>query len=200
MWRRLYLCWFAFHFLLLISISIHQTAALLDQAVTVSSHKIHRLWRPIRIGTEQALGLALPLSNPFRSTVLTYLECAGIERGYGYFAPNVPDGAKLLFELQYPDGRIEYELPHVATPAAGLRLTTLLENLVRPEFDVVRQPVVKLEAMSVWRDHRDAILVHAVLGEVRLPNPTEYMQGTRERFNPLITYDFAADTREPIHP
>ena len=45
---------------------------------------------------------------------------AGIETGYGYFAPNVPGGYRLVFELHYPDGRVEYELPSVSSAAAGL--------------------------------------------------------------------------------
>ena len=59
------------------------------------------------------LGQDLAASNPAREALATYLHIAGIESGYGYFAPNVPGSYKLVFELHYPDGRVQYELPHV---------------------------------------------------------------------------------------
>ena len=63
---------------------------------------------------------AAAASNPVRQALATYLHIAGIETGYGYFAPNVPGSYKLVFELHYPDGRVEYELPSVSSAAAGV--------------------------------------------------------------------------------
>ena len=45
-----------------------------------------------------------------RETIAFYLHAAGIEVGYGYFAPNVPYSYKLVFQLTYPNGTTEYEL------------------------------------------------------------------------------------------
>ncbi len=78
-----------------------------------------------------ALGQHLAASNPIRQALATYLHLAGIETGYGYFAPNVPGSYKLVFELHYPDGRVEYELPSVSGAAAGLRIAGLLDTIGR---------------------------------------------------------------------
>jgi hypothetical protein len=52
-----------------------------------------------------------------RNGITVYLHSAGIEAGYGFFAPNVPPNYKLVFELHYPDGRIDYEIPTVNSAA-----------------------------------------------------------------------------------
>ena len=49
------------------------------------------------------LGQKLPASNPVHEALNTYMQLAGIETGYGYFAPNVPGGYRLVFELHYPE-------------------------------------------------------------------------------------------------
>ena len=79
----------------------------------------------------------LAASNPIRQVLATYLHLAGIETGYGYFAPNVPGSYKLVFELHYPDGRVEYELPSVSSAAAGLRLAGLLDKIGRTPYDAL---------------------------------------------------------------
>ena len=44
----------------------------------------------------------------------TYEHAAGIDTGYGFFAPAVPNASKLVFEITYADGHPEYELPVVS--------------------------------------------------------------------------------------
>ena len=61
--------------------------------------------------TAVLLGQTLPETNPVRQTVSAYLNLAGIEAGYSYFAPNIPENYKIVFELHYRDGRTEIELP-----------------------------------------------------------------------------------------
>jgi hypothetical protein len=45
------------------------------------------------------LGERLSRSNPLRQMVSAYTQDAGIDAGYGFFAPNVPDNYKLVFEI-----------------------------------------------------------------------------------------------------
>ncbi|PYI43842.1 MAG: hypothetical protein DMC57_03470, partial [Verrucomicrobia bacterium] len=85
------------------------------------------------------LGQNLASSNPVRRTLLTYLHVTGIERGYGYFAPNVPGSYKLIFELHYPDGTVEYAIPEVGSAAGELRLTGLLDEIGRTRHDKLRE-------------------------------------------------------------
>ncbi|MEP6686062.1 MAG: hypothetical protein ABJB22_04725 [Verrucomicrobiota bacterium] len=129
-------------------------------------------------------------SNPVRQAVIVYTHLGGIESGYGFFAPNVPDNYKLVFELHYPEGRIEYELPRVASSGAGLRLVTLLDNIGDTHSDELREVMVKMLAYSVWRHHPDANMVRAVFGFALLPTAAEFRQGTRESYEFLYAYDF----------
>ena len=69
-----------------------------------------------------ALGERFANSSPLRQTLTTYEHASGIEGGYGFFAPAVPNSYKLVFQLTYSDGRVGYELPRVRSEAAGLRL------------------------------------------------------------------------------
>ena len=144
-----------------------------------------------------ALGQKLPTSNPVREALATYVQLAGIESGYGYFAPNVPGGYRLVFELRYPDGRVEHELRSVRSEAAALRIAGLLENIGRTPFDAMREILLKTLAQSVWRKHPDVKSVRAILGSVRLPSIHEFEQGQRESYEFLYAYDFSPDNKPP---
>ncbi len=137
-----------------------------------------------------ALGQKLPLSNPVRDALNTYVQLAGIETGYGYFAPNVPGSYALVFELHYPDGRMEYELPSVRSAAAALRIGGLLDSIGRTPYDALREVLVKTMAQSVWRQHPDVESIRAIVGSIRLPTVREFEDGKRESYEFLYAYDF----------
>ena len=80
----------------------------------------------------------------------TRTTAAGIDTGYGFFAPAVPNSSKLVFEITYADGHREYELPVVSGNAAGLRLCTLLSQLPRMHYESARELVMRMVAYSVW--------------------------------------------------
>ena len=120
----------------------------------------------------------------------TYLNVAGIEAGYGFFAPNVAGGCKLVFELHYPDGRVEYEVPAVSSDASGLRVATLLDKIGRPQNASLREVMIRMLSESTWREHSDAAMIRAIFGSVKLPNVAEFEQGVRESNEFLYAYDF----------
>jgi hypothetical protein len=128
--------------------------------------------------------------NPVREALTTYLHLAGIEAGYNYFAPNVPGGYKLVFELYYADGRVEYELPSASSAAAGMRIAGLLDSIGRTPYGKLREILVKTLAQSIWREHPDVESVRAMLGSVRLPTVREFEKGKRESYEFLYAYDF----------
>jgi hypothetical protein len=138
-----------------------------------------------------ALAQNLAPSNPIRQTLLTYLHVAGIERGYGYFAPNVPLSYKLVFELHYPDGQVEYELPGGNSPAADLRLAALLDEIGRTRVDALREYLVKMLARATWREHPDVETMRAIFGLRGLPSIDEFELGARESYEFLYAYDFS---------
>jgi hypothetical protein len=189
--QRVLLAWVVLHFLLIITISCRDI-------VWLVAHKLTILPAPFRAAAEKvepiatgALGNKLSASNPLRGALLTYLHLAGIDRGYGYFAPNVPSGYKLVFELHYPDGRVQYELPGVNSAAAGLRIASLLDEIGRTRYDPLREYMVKTLAASVWREHPGVKTVRAVFGSLNLPSPAEFERGKRESYDFLYAYDFS---------
>ena len=143
------------------------------------------------------IGQKLPASNPVREALNTYVQLAGIEIGYGYFAPNVPGGYRLVFELHYPDGGVEYELPSVSSAAAGLRIAGLLDSIGRTPYDALREILVKTLAQAIWREHPDVESVRAILGSIRLPTAREFTEGKRESYEFLYAYDFNLENAPP---
>jgi hypothetical protein len=143
------------------------------------------------------LGHTLPATNPMRQILWAYLNTAGIDAGYSYFAPNVPDNYKMVFELHYPDGRTEFELPEVSGRATGLRLSTLLDVMAETEYEPLRAMMTKMFAYSVWQEHPEAVRIRAILGYVDVPAPAEFRRGQNESYHFLFSYDFDFSSVQP---
>jgi hypothetical protein len=197
--KSVYLCWFALHVLLILSFSCRGTLRLVAQEPTILPSLVKGFSREAERVADVALGQHLAASNPIRQALATYLHIAGIEAGYGYFAPNVPDSYKLVFELYYPDGRVEYELPPVSNAAAGLRIAGLLDKIGRAPYDALREHLVKMLAQSIWREHPEVKTIRAVLGSIRLPSASEFEHGKGESYEFLYAYDFSLQN-EPAKP
>jgi hypothetical protein len=191
--------WFALHFLLIVSISCRDTLQLVVQGPTILPFSFKSFSRRALSVADATLGQHLAASNPIRQTLATYLHFAGIEAGYGYFAPNVPGTYKLVFELHYPDGRVEYKLPSVRSAAAGLRIAGLLDKIGRTHYDVLREHLVKMLALYIWREHPEVKTIRAVFGSIRLPSVSEFERGKRESYEFLYAYDFSVQN-EPAKP
>jgi hypothetical protein len=144
------------------------------------------------------LGDDLEPLQPVRQGLNIYTRAAGIENGYAFFAPNVPDANKLVFELHYPDGRLEYDLPHVSSESAGLRFATLLDHLAETRSDELREVMIKMIAFTIWRAHPGASMVRAVFGIERVPTAEQFRHGTKDAARFLYAYDFVfAPSAEP---
>jgi hypothetical protein len=163
------------------------------QGATLLPDGLKRAWGNGERWTNAALGQDLAKKNACRQAIGAYLNAAGIESGYGFFAPNIPAATKLVFELHYSDGRIEHELPSVHGRAAGLRLSSLLDLVGRTKDDVVREGLIKFLALAVGREHPDVVMIHAILGTVIFPSPADYAKGKREAFESLYAYDFKVE-------
>jgi hypothetical protein len=189
--KPVYLACFLLHFLLIVTVSSRETLWLIARGLTIVPPPL-KSYVPTS-GTDVATtpGQKLATLNPLRGALATYLHIAGIERGYGYFAPNVPAAYKLIFELHYPDGRVEYRLPLVHSAAAGLRLTGLLDEIARTRYDPLREYLVKMLARPVWREHPEASTINAVFGSINLPSVNEFEHGARESYQFLYAYDFS---------
>jgi hypothetical protein len=195
--RYIYLTCCAFHLFIIFLASCRDTFWLLAQGYSFLPRSLDTTWGQAQNFAGSALGEHLSFANPVRQFVAAYAHCAGIQSGYAYFAPNVPDSYKIVFELHYPDGRTELELPRVGAAAAGLRLTALLHEIGENRSDRLRGTVIKMLAESVWRDHPEATSMLAVFGHIKLPTTVEFMRGETESYRVVYAYDFSLKSRPP---
>jgi hypothetical protein len=189
--KIVYSAWLLLHFLLIITVSCRQTVWLVAHRLTIFPSSFSSVAQKLESVASGTLAQNLESSSLVRRALLTYVHAAGVERGYGYFAPNVPGSYKLVFELHYPDGRIETELPAVNSDTAGLRVASLLDEIGRTRHDALREYIIKEMARSVWREHPDATMIRAVFGVSTLPSFVEFEQGKRESYEFLYAYDFS---------
>ena len=179
----------SFHLLLVLTVSCRDTLFALSQGHTTFPSNFDSSWREAESVTTAVIGQHLPKSNPLRQGLGAYLNAAGIEAGYGFFAPHVPGTYKLVFELHYHDGRIEYETPRVNTGSAGLHLVSLLDFIGKVEDDVVREGMIKLLVYAASHKHHDVSMVRVIFGTVDFPTAKEFERGRRESYQVLYAYD-----------
>ena len=94
-------------------------------------------------------------------------------------------------ELYYQDGRVEYQSPQVSGKAAALRLDSLLDRLAESRFEPLREVVVKMLALSAWRERPDVKKIRATFGSVSPPSISDFEHGKGESFQPMFSYDFS---------
>lgn len=146
------------------------------------------------------LGEGLPHGHWYREAIALYTNSSGIDTGYGFFAPSVASTHKLAFEIQYPDGRVEYDVPAVGGSATGLRLTLLFDNIARARYPLLRETMLRLMAYAVWREHPPAEVIRAVFGTVNFPTAEEFARGEKPSYDVLFAYDFKFGRRSPEPP
>ena len=186
-----YLACLLLHFTLIGMVCVHETLWLLKEHVATIPLVRPAVWETLDKVPGAILGNGLQPRDRWSQALATYTNALGIEVGYGYFAPNIPATHALVFECHYPDGRVDYEKPAVRGKAAQLRLTTLIEQIDRTDFEQWRIELIKLLARSTWRRHPDAVSMRAFFGTVTPPTAAEYRAGKQARvFNCLYVYDF----------
>ena len=195
-----YLAGVIFHLLLVLTVSCRDTFVVLSKGHTIFPSNFDSFWREAESVTTAVIGKDFPKSNPLRQGLGAYLNAAGIEAGYGFFAPHVPGTYKLVFQLHYPDGRIEYETPRVNTGSAGLHLVSLLDFIGQVEDGVVREGMIKFLVYAAWRKHHDVSMIRAVFGTVDFPTAREFERGGSESYQVLYAYDVTLEPKPvPIH-
>jgi hypothetical protein len=180
----------ALHFSLILLVCLRDTFSVLAESATFFPRSLDRYWRVGQAITSIPLGETLSVDNPIRQGIDLYLQGAGIQAGYGYFAPNVPNSYKVVFELRYADGRVDYELPRLGAAETGSRLSSLLDRIAEESYEPLRAMFVRMLAYSIWQDHQDAMSIRAVVGYIKLPTPDEFARGQKESYHTLFAYDF----------
>jgi hypothetical protein len=189
--KRIHAAWFGIHFFLVTAVCLAGVFWLIGQRSTILPSGWDEYARKAERVATWCLGKEAGASNAIRRCIATYLHAAGIQAGYTFFAPNVPNHHRLSLELFHDDGWVEYESPRVRSKAAALRLDSLLDRLAEQRYDPVREVLVKRLAFSVWREHPDVKKVRATFGSVNPPGINEFEQGKTETFQPMFSFDFS---------
>jgi len=140
------------------------------------------------------------MHSAYRQTLALYMHLAGLDTGYGFFAPTVSISHKLVFEIRYPGDQVEYELPRIGNGATGVRMPLLLDNIARTRYELLRKTMLKMMAFSVWEEHPDAETIRAVFGFVRVPSISEFEKGKSETYETLYAYDLRFHADPPLSP
>jgi hypothetical protein len=196
---------FVLSYVLLVALALHFGAITLVSTRELSWLVAHGLtmapasWRSPARALEDfsvaALAENLDPANTWHQTVATYLNLAGIQGAYGFFAPNVSDANRLVFEFQSPDGRVEQDLPRVSSEESAVRLAGLLDEIARTHIDVLREALVKLLAVKAWQNHPGAIALRATFRSTRVAPVGR--PGTDSSEQILYTYEFALPQEAP---
>jgi hypothetical protein len=194
--KRIYAAWAGVHFFLITVICLRGIFALVAADTTILPSALNTSARSGEVVLASVLGKDLATSNPWRLCIATYLHAAGSQAGYGFFAPNIPAYHRLILELYYEDGHVEYDVPHVQGGAAALRLDSLLDRLAEPLYEPLREVTVKMLVLSVWQEHSDVKKIRAIFGSVNSANISDFEHGKRESFQPLFSYDFSLRNEE----
>jgi hypothetical protein len=194
--KPVHVAWFVVHFFLITAVCFAGIFSLIAEGTTMLPSILEKYARNAELIAAFVLGKQAGASNRVRQGIATYLHAAGIQAGYSFFAPNVPGYHKLTLELYYADGRIEYEMPHVSGKATALRLDSLLDRLAESRYEPLREVVVKMLAISVWRERPDVKKIRATFGAVSLPGIGDFEHGKAESFQPMFTYEFSLREEE----
>jgi hypothetical protein len=182
---------FFFHFALLLTVAVGDILWLIGKGLTSLPASFAEPSKKTGVAVAGILGRNLPSSNPFHQGIATYLAMAGIQTGYGYFAPNVPKSFSVIFELQFPDGHVEYDFPPAYSHAADLRITGMVDDMVNTPYEALREWMMKTLASSVWQRHPTAKKMRAMLGAINFPGPIDFMRGKKATYDFLYTYEFS---------
>jgi hypothetical protein len=194
--KHVHVAWFGIHFFLITAVGLAGLFSLIAEGATILPSALDTYARKAELFAAWLLAKQASASSPVRRSIATYLHAAGIQSGYTFFAPNVPGYHKVTLELYYPDGRVEYESPHVSSRAAPLRMDSLLNRLADDRYEPLREVVLKMLALSAWREHPDAKKVRATFGSVSPPSISDFEHGKGESFQPMFSYDFSLREQE----
>lgn len=188
---------FTLHFLLILSVAWRETFGLVASGHTMLPARLNGAAVRAESCAALLVGDTLDAANPARQVLKGYLHASGIAAGYGFFAPNVPESYKLLFELYFADGHLEYDSIVFDHAESSLRFTTLLDEIGQTESDALRQVMIKLLAHSIWRLHPEAVKIRAIFGSTNFPTPADFRPGTKESYEFLFAYDFVLSGPAP---
>ena len=186
------------HFALLFGICSSETFRLVRDRLTLLP-----IGRPNSARSESVRDGPATAESPRPSTLQkltkTYLHLAGINAGYGFFAPNVPDGYQLTIELIDQQERVfQSGLISPKRGETGLRLASFLDALGRTASGDVRDIMFHLLGKSLLDEHPEAARVRLSIETISLSSLAEYQAGGGKRVEQAYAYEFSRT--EPCGP
>ncbi len=129
-----------------------------------------------------------------RHFALTYLHLAGIEAGYGYFAPNIPPAYRLTIELSDNNGAVERGVLSPHRGETGLRLASFLDAVGRRPASDVRDIMFQLMGKSLLAEHPAAVRLDVTVERIRQPKLAEARSAIEPDFELAYGYTFTRET------
>jgi hypothetical protein len=131
----------------------------------------------------------LARSNPIRQTIVGYSHMAGIESPYTFFAPNVPASLKVVFEIEFPDKHVDYQLPRVQSDTEGMRLAALIDQAAA-QPGLWRDVILHMLAASAAHMNPEATRIRVVVAALKFPPPGQYLNGAQASYQLICSYNF----------
>lgn len=186
---------FSLHLFLVFAVSSRDVFSAIAAGETFLPRSVEAISRRATRFAAALVGQHWP--RPARALLRGYLHSTGIEAGYSYFAPNVSDHYRLVFEMEDAQGRIASEILGAEGYEGNLRVASLLDELGLMQSDALRELILKMLATAIWQRHPEAIKIRAVLGVLDLPSAAEFKAGKRETYRWLETYEFTSADSPP---
>jgi hypothetical protein len=198
--HRFCLGWCFVHFFLIATACLNGLAWLIENGYTVLPLSTQIYGKRAGELTDAALGRTLPESNPLPQSLSTYMQVAGIEGSYSFFAPSVSCSYKVVFEIHYPTGEIEYDLPHISEKINAIRLSTLLDYVGRTRYEPLCEVLLKMLTRPVWQEHPKATMIRTIFGYIEEPSVVEGRKGKKESYRVMYAYDFSLSSGQAKNP
>jgi hypothetical protein len=125
-----------------------------------------------------------------------YAHIAGIESGYGFFAPNVPPAYRLAIVIERPQGVMSEKVLSSENIEINLRLTTLVDYIARTQLEPVRQLLIQRLTFPLSSD-AGALKVYIVVSRLQSPSLQEYVAGARGTWMTQYEYEWSDAASRP---
>jgi len=185
----------AVHFVFIAAISCWDILDLIGAGRTMLPPAIGAPARQVSRAMHTMSPRQLPRRNPVRQTIIGYAHLSGVESPYTFFAPNVPQSLRVVFEIHYPDNRIVYDVPHVQSHTEGLRLSALVDQAAA-QPGLWRDVILQMLAASAADRNPDATQIQVVVAALKFPRPTDYLTGSEPTYELVCSYNFEADNAQ----
>jgi len=110
----------------------------------------------------------------------------------------VPESLRVVFEIEFPNNRLVYDVPHVQSHSEGLRLSALVDQAAA-QPGLWRDIVLQMLAASAADMNPEATRIRVVVAALKFPRPGEYLAGAEPSYRYVCSYDFKADKAPPLN-